>query len=455
MKLVFPVFVIVAACVLISGRSTANELLVSSLPEMYMPEIGNFMETALIGAVDVENRSLIDRENLGRVKVGDSLKLPDVSLNFIYRMEDDISKVGSNVKDRQIADFSVDQPLFHWGVLAADKKMFRMQYEISQLQTRQTMKFLAKDTRSLLMNLCLQKTSLEQVKVGHEANLESLSLLRQRFESGIESEQVLETKEIELERSRLHLDQVTRNLDYYLDSLERRFRLPRESIMEGAPSRIPKVEILSEGVLASLEQLVTVAISANENIKLNEIYMEISNQHLHKADKRLYPKISVTTGITQNERDINGRLTEEELLYAGVNVDWNIFDGFETAGLKEVALVGLELSRKTSSEYRSWFKEEFRRMVHSLRREASYLRIDEKLLLRYEKELEDAKGRFGDGTISTVDLANAERSFEARLLGVEHARVRYLNSLTSLVSTIGLDPFVLNTADSPTSRSKE
>ncbi|MCH6255517.1 TolC family protein [Puniceicoccaceae bacterium K14] len=426
----------------------ADPSLVERLPENKMPGLVRILESAILHSNDVRDRKLKERESYGVVEVGKSLLGPNLDVYAAYRGEDEVSDLGSDWQNRTIADVSLEQPIFHWGALAAELEFRELSYQAELDMSKLTVRNLSKAVRAKILDLAVRFIELRKEEEALELRRKDLNLQQKRYESGLVSNDRMELIELQFSQVEIGVNRRKMNLDFTVEDIARAYGLEANELVALLPKSIPKPDYLNDEDFQLLESLVDTAIGANEGIRNFKAALEMERLSLKKVKKRHLPKLDFATGITQNERDIDGRVREEQLLYAGLVVNWNIFDGRETSGIKMSTLSRVQQRENAYRETKEAVARNYKRSIMRLRSSLKNLQIQETYLERSGKEYEQVAQNYELEKVSENELKKASEVLLAKDTQTQRARVSYINDLVSLVSDLGFDPYVKRYASS-------
>jgi len=407
-----------------------------------MPPLGEVLRAALGGSSERTLRDLAERETAGSRQTRAAGVLPSVRVTGSFRGEEriDISRAG--IDDRLIFGFTVSQPLYHWGALRADKEIGILQYQSEGLLTQDAMLALARQTRAQFLAAIVEKQEVTSARRRLAIRRDRLELQRQRREDGLVSAAEYGTLALQVEQLEIEALREEGAFEERLRGLSRLTGLSRERLEDLLPEKVPEVEPLELEAIGALGGATDEAVDANPALRRLEKQISVERRNLRIDRKRNWPKVDFTAGFTQNERDINDRRTEEQFFFAGLSVNWNIFDGFATAGRVKSATARLERASARSNLLHQRLEENLRSARRDLELAARSLSLQERLLSAdrgaYEKTRED----FENEDVSQLDMEAAELRMLEGEIRSQRARVDYYKALAELVALLGRDPFV-------------
>jgi len=163
----------------------------------------------------------------------------------------------------------------------------------------------------------------------------------------------------------------------------------------GAPS--------SERVLSLARQQRPLMHALESQVRANELSVEVA-----KAD--YFPRVSINGGYSRNAPAIGLFVdpTRQNGLFAGVNIDWNVFGGFATAAATEAARIQVRLATAQQRQAIADLDGEIRRTLRTLETQLRISGVAEKNRNLSEKQLSIEVERFNAGASSNIDVRNAQ-----------------------------------------------
>jgi len=288
---------------------------------------------------------------------------------------------------------------------------------------------------SVFLDLVVQNQAVKKAQLDSELSAERLESARKRLEGGDlptgafqEQSFAHREKEVELRRA-----------NGTLENLRQRFRtlagLNEEYVLH-LPDEIPPASFELDSAKKLVEDYRRVM--AEQSLELKTLVMQkaIEEENLSIHQNRLKPKINLVARSLQDVEtlatDLAGDLERREI-FAGINVDWQIFDGWASKSRKEMTL---EIIRQRQTDY----EQTHRRILASLQYLDSNFKLDYEMAdisdQRYlwQEEIYGQKEKdFAEGLISPDAFAAERLSLEQSRLNAIRHRADLYQSLTFLL----------------------
>jgi outer membrane protein TolC len=419
--------------------------------EALFPELETILHSALKQSprMIAENLDLMEAEHLKRVS--SSGLYPDVGgfVNFFAQNESRLQQDGSteNVDlTRVYYAISANQTLYHWGAVRAAAEVGKIRAEIEKNNVLEAYRKLALEIRREYLDLIIEKASLQRAELGLAAIRRDLATKEVAVELGAISRGLVSGARTALARAELARDRSARDFE---DSI---FVFSRLTGVEGfsavdIPEEIPKVTLASAASAQSWYDNYVEQNLFEDDPRFVANRLQVESEKLNESiiKTNLRPKLNLLVGATQDERSdtVNvGDRYQYTAVYAGVGVNWRIFDGYESRGRRLVAgtrIQRLEMNMEKTAED---LVRDVDRAVSDLGFAQRSLELAEKHLggvtLSVKRTREDVElGRGSADSIAAAELAELSARIEAFA-----QRAGYLRAASQLLSSVGADPVV-------------
>lgn len=338
------------------------------------------------------------------------------------------------------------QPVFHWGALEAGTRIAELKEKIAKGDTDAAYQALAHEIRARFLGLVIKKADLARVRVDQQMAEEQLKLAQERFDQGNIAAADLTAAKLAVERARL-------NTDIYTDDFAASKRvLAKLCGTEPLPdAQIPGVVPEFPVALGRVESILAnfTAKKGDSSYVLASLrdQIEMENLNYKIAEARLRPKVNAVIGTSQDEQSYTANIGAKygvTAYYAGVQVNWSIFDGFATKAVKKNALIRRRELERTYEQATDDILEQARAKFQQVAFAARSLAIAQQDLALAEENLRRTKDNAARGQVSDADLRAAEHAHENTLIGIYRTRAEVLMKTSDFLGAVVADPALAN-----------
>jgi outer membrane protein TolC len=432
-----PTFRTFALGLAVAGWSGIGFASPGPLPEEVFPQLQPYLEAALAGSPASLAARLRSVEASANAAVASSRLYPTVSasaqLNAQREDRQDLPGVSNSTKFYY--SVSASQPLYHWGSLRNAAEIGRIRALLAERQTEEAFRGLAREVRGLYLSLVVSGMEARIAETGAARADRDLATFRVRLAEGQAAASELIGYELAASEARLGRERAMAELRWQVGQFE---RLTGQSIaLEALPPSFPRIAPV--GLPSAVEPLPSFPMIQAEM----EVQAEQLSGRIHQA--RLRPKLNLVAGAFQDEISYRANIADRvgtQIVYAGLQVNWSIFDGLETRALRRASAARL---RQHELAYRQAMEElgpRGERLVESLAFAAEALRLDD---LRVDLALggvQEVREQIDRGIGSEADLERARHELARAEVNAARRRIDYFQAVLELVAATGADPAV-------------
>lgn len=425
--------------------ATTNDI---PLAERVMPALDPILRSAAQQSPRMISRSLdleIAEQNRILARAG---LLPNAGGSYRYlRASDDRADPGltSRLDSTKVYyDFSINQPLYHWGERRNTARIGEIQKQIAEGNYREGYRLLAQEIRLKYLTLIVQKTQLLRARTYLKFAQQQLQFAEDRLAKKVISDLEIYPVRLNVEQGQITLERT--ELDY--ESSKHTFaRLA--GIGEITDAQIPDaLPVLSypeqsfQHLLADfLAQKEYPAVEAANLRKL----IEIERLNVQNQKTRLRPKFGLVAGISQDQQSYSLNTTQiyrVQSINGGLTMNWTIFDGFAARAGKRISLAR---QRQLEGDYAE-LNDRLARLAQSQLKQINFaarsMAISDRGLTSGEGNLRAKTEEFRRGVVSEADVSVAElHLLDARINGYS-SRIDYLSKVGDFLGTLNEDPVV-------------
>jgi outer membrane protein TolC len=309
--------------------------------EDIFPELKALMESAATGATELQVGELRIEERQGDLDVARALRRPRANLFArlvgSYETRDDIEDVfRGNVN----ANLTVTQPVYQWGNLKRQLAIAEQRVDLESIQLEQSGAQQFMELRKAYLQWLLSRQKREILRQSIELSETFVQARRQLVDVGQSSEQDV----LEMEARLLENHEVlawTEKSIVDLENVLERFAGPGFRSKDLTLESLSAIEPMSNAAFEELARIIRSRENFRDPVEERfSLLEEIEEQQLDSLDKRNWPTFDFVAGIFSDRLDAVNQ--DDSVIrvqyYAGVQVNWNLFDSWQTDGYKRSAL---------------------------------------------------------------------------------------------------------------------
>lgn len=422
---------------LLSAPAFAASNPTARLPEAVYPELEKILEASVGDSWRMIEETLRVEEARAEAEVYGSGRYPSLRGTFRYtgRLEDrsDFESVRSFYQPQ--AALTARQPLYHWGALEANDRIGRIRLAMVEENRAEAYRMLVLQVRSAFLALTVQREAIALATREVELARLEHALAAEQFARGEIAVEEEADKELAAAEGALRLERLHRD---HARAVEELSRLAGIDLTDGLEGLFSAVAPESEPV----EAIDWIGGGGYKPwLEVSRGRLLLAREELQAERVRDYPKFDLIAGVAQDQVAVFDRDDiNRTVIFGGVELSWNLFDGFESRGRESAALARRRReARRHERELREWRADmvELTEAMNladrawALARERSEL--GRRLLLQQEED-------HAEGLLSEIELAAARVVAGEKELAAARARADALMAVAEWLSEAGMDP---------------
>jgi outer membrane protein TolC len=442
MKILRPSLVLV----LLTGKFLAVGMAVEGLvlAENVLPQLEPVLTAAVQQSPSMLNRALdleIAENNRIQSRAGllpslggyaNYMKSRDTRADLSGRLE--VTKVAYN--------FSITQPVYHWGERRNLLKISEIQASIIQGQYRDGYRALAQILRNDYMRLIVQKLVVKRGAAYADFTKNQLAKEEIRLAQKVIADFQIVPVRLAAEQAQLAYERAQFDLEMAKLSFARLSGLPPLADSE-IPDSIPSVSYdagvydrLLAGFLSQKELPAIEAVTMRKQLETGSL--SLANQKT-----RLRPKFSFVLGVSQDEQSYTVNVAQKyrvNSVFAGLSANWTIFDGLAAQAAVRNDLARLRQMRTDYKVLNDRLAQQAQTNVRLINFSARNMSITDRSRLSAESNLESTQENFKRGVNSEDDVSLARITVYDAQISAASGRSDFLNRVGDFLGTIMADP---------------
>ena len=417
----------------------------SALPERIFPILVPILENAARQGPQALRARLDEQMAEEMILVARSRRLPSIGGGgtFSIAQEKRLDRPDLAAAEKLTYNFGLTQPIYHWGSLRAGHEVGKISARIAENNYAEACRLLLIEVRTLYLRMVVARADVERTRNLMRLAREDLTTAESRIQSG-----ALAPGEIHGIRFRV-LD-----AEIGFEKSEEEFRFAKATLERLAgispladtdvPNIVPNVPF-DPILIANLLESYVGRNGAESDFRAVALKLQWEQEKLNEqiTAKNLWPKLNFVTGTTQDEVSYTGSPSDRgqiRSLYAGVNLTWNLFDGFSTKGYRRASLLR---QRQLEGDRTSRLREQVERarnLAKLLELAARQTSVSESRLSQLDGLVAHQEKEVALGNLARRDAEGWIMTRDEALLRTMGLRIEYLSRLTEYLSLLGRDP---------------
>lgn len=366
------------------------------------------------------------------------MKSRDTRADLAGRLE--VTKVAYN--------FSINQPIYHWGERSNLLKISEIQASITKGLYQEGYRALAQTLRNDYMRLIVLKLTVQRGAAYAGFTKRQMAKEEIRLAQKVISEVQIFPVRLAAEQAQLIYERAQFDLEMAKLSFSRLSGLPPLSDDE-IPDSIPVLgydagayDRLLAGFLSQKELPAVEAVTMRKQLESGSL--GLANQKT-----RLRPKFNFVVGISQDQQSYTINVAQKyrvNSVFAGISANWTIFDGLAAQAAVRNDLARLRQMRTDYKVLNERLAQQAQTNLRLINFSARNMSISDRALLSGESNLKTKQEEFGRGVSSEDDVNLARITLYDAQINAGNGRSDFLNRVGDFLGTIMADPVLENVA---------
>ena len=441
--------VLTLGCLVHSSRAQAPQPVSVPLPEAFFPGLKSILDTAIKQSPRMILRNLdnaLAEQDRIAARAG---QLPSIggSLQYTPLERDYRADHAGYLKTQQLTyNLTFNQPLYHWGELKANTRIGELRQKITQGQTAESYRLLVQEIRSRYMAVILSKTVVAREQLNLAIARDQLAVAQEKYDKKVFSDADMFMPHLTSDQATLAADRAAED---YRSAKLTLAKLTGTPVLEESqvPDEIPSVTAAQD----RLEGLMNAYVSQKDpkSYALDNLrsQAEVEKLNYTVANARLKPKLNFVMGTTKDQQSYTADISTRydlQTYYAGVQVNWSIFDGFSTRSMVKNALLRRRQLEQNIEDATTNQLDEVRSEFKQLGFSARGMELSERLYGSSEAGLHMEQDNLKRGLSSEAQVSAAKLNYYFAQVAVFNARADYLTRTSEFLSTMLEDPALAN-----------
>jgi outer membrane protein TolC len=403
-----------------------------SHPEALLPELSRLLEKARENAPTLVAQSLAKEESAARLDVARAASYPRFDLySTIGIRQTTYDVLGAEDETSAGANFNaiIRRPLYHWGAIEARIKQARLDQANEDLQRVLVLRQIKRGLRANYLNLLVNQASLAQLRLRRESASAQLARLGSDQQAGLVS--TLDATQLNLnqEQTLIDIDAVEADQRRILAAYQREIGWD-EPLALDQPVPAPDLAAIKAWIERTRSAGLGEWLHDHAEVQRRRNLLEREKAELVWIKSRQRPLFNAAASATRDQRSVAGDNNADALtLFAGVEVSWNVFDGFETSARTREASARLRRMERQLEAYRAELSAQAYAVLDQIGFQVRQLQLNEKRAQATTEGLRSAERDADEGRLSAQALRERQLSAQETSLNVLRTRVTLLLAL--------------------------
>lgn len=417
-----------------------------TLPERAVPGLETILRNATSQSPRMVSRSLeLEIAENNRISARAGL-LPYVNGNYrhVASREDRADLNNPTNAEKMYYDLSVSQPLYFWGERRNSARVGEISKQIANGNFKDAYRGLVQELRQKYLFLIVQKVQFARARAQLAFAQQQLKLAEERLAKKVISDLEIYPFRVGVEQSQIAFERTEFDYENSRHSFSRLAGIP--DLADGEiPDAIPAIsyapalfDSMLGAFLSQREFATTEAVNARSMLAIEDLNVKITQT-------RLRPKVSVVGGVNQDETSYTLNTAQKyrvTSLYAGLQVNWAIFDGFASQSAVRNSLLRKRQAEAEYAETVDRIARQAQGQVKQINFSARSMAIADRGLSSGEGNVQSKRGDFQRGIASEADVTMAELQLLDAKINAFGVRADYLGKVGDFLGTLNQDPAV-------------
>ena len=301
-------------------------------PESQLPELAAILAAVPAKAPELILKSIEQEESVARLNQARSGYYPRLDLKANLGYQKNIYEGSQPDTDDFGLGYSavLRRPLFHWGAIEARIKQARLDFTNEGLARELTLRSINRGIRADYLALLVNQSTLRQANLRREQLAEQGKSLRANLAAGLLGTTETEQNDLALASALLDIEQLEAEQARILATYRRTIGWDAPLALDAALPPAATADILAwiaSTRLARGEEW----IPAHAGVLSRRNLIEREKQEFTRITAQQRPLLNAAASAGQGQSNTAARDNVGTFTYfAGFDVSWNVFDGFET-----------------------------------------------------------------------------------------------------------------------------
>jgi outer membrane protein TolC len=380
-------------------------------PESQLPELAAILAAVPAKAPDLIVKSIEQEESVARLDQAKSGYYPRLDLRANFGYQKNIYEGNQPDTDDFGLGYSATlrRPLFHWGAIEARIKQARLDFTNEGLARELTLRSINRGIRADYLALLVNQSALRQAKLRREQLAEQGKSLRANLAAGLLGTTETEQNDLALASALLDIEQLETEQARIAADYQRTIGWATPLALDSSLPPAATADILA-WIDSARRTRSEDWLPAHAGVLSRRNLIEREKQEFTRITAQQRPLLNVAASAGQGQSNTAARDNVSTFTYfAGLDVSWNIFDGFETRHRRIESNLRRRRAETELNSFQATLAAEAAKLLDTLSLQTRRLDIEQRRL-----------------TLARSAFASQQRDFEQGRLAAQSYREKQL-----------------------------
>ena len=424
----------------LTATFTAVEANSLPMPEEHLPELKKLLLAAERQAPQLIEQSITEQEAEERLKRAKAAYYPRLDLNSnlgLRQTSYDTPGVEDESSGGVTFHASITRPFYHWGAIEAQIQQARLDNESEALHRGLILRQIKRGIRADYLSLLSNKVNLRHLELQKKIAENDLEQFASQSELGRISNIDANLAEVNLNQHLMNIERAQADQARIMTSFQRKTGYT-EALSLKKTMPMPNLAQIEAYIALEETKPSSAWTSQHGEVRRLENRIKREEEELIRIKALQRPIINFAAYASQDQRNVGAQNNVDAITYfVGLNVHWNIFDGFSTSASKRESLLRARRYEVSLNNYKKEITAQAEQVLQQIAFQTKLVRLEAQRAdlhaARYSSKHSESKS----GRVSTKELHAHELNksgADLNLIRTQSVLLLMLNDYLDLVT---------------------
>ncbi len=440
---------ITLGALLTTSHAQTREAASLPLPENFFPDLKAMLETAVKQSPRMISRNAenaIAEQSRIAARAGQLPYVGGYYSHYPWERDDRADLPAPTTTKKSAYGVSLNQPLYHWGALESNTRIGVLSKKVTEGQTAEAYRLLVQEIRNLYLSVIIRKMAYARSQLYLAIAQDQFAIAQTKVEKKVLGGAELFTPQLTRDQALLATDRAAEDYENAKLTLSKLSGTPALADAQ-VPSEIPSFTLAPDTLAALFASYRSHKEPKSYYLESLRDQLEIEKLNYQIAKTRLKPKLNMIIGVSQDEQSYSAYVTQRiktQSTYAGVSLNWSIFDGYSARSAVATSLLRRQQMEQAYEDALRNLSDSTRSALKQLDFSARSMDFANRLLGASQGGINAREEDLRRGLISEAELNGSRLSHLDSQIGAYNARSDYLSKTGDFLSQMLEDPALAN-----------